>query len=101
MVHLEFEFGPAVSYVMLLDQPPPIKLPVTGDARAAAVRLGRCPKIQFDEPGDVRVPGSILPEGITIALPLRGSTTVTKHESLVGLIDIDHHVEVYAPRQNR
>lgn len=60
-----------------------------------------CPKITYDEPGDVRMPGSILPEGITIALPLRDHTTVTKHESLVGLIDIDHHVEIYAPRQNR
>jgi hypothetical protein len=59
-----------------------------------------CPKITYDEPLDVSVPGSILPEGITIALPLRDHTTVNKHESLVGLIDIDHHVEIYAPRQN-
>jgi hypothetical protein len=63
-----------------------------------------CPKIQYDEPSSDPDPGtgSILPEGITITLPLRGSTTVTKHESFVDHgIDVDHHVEIYAPRQNR
>jgi len=62
-----------------------------------------CPKIQYDEPSSDPGPGtgSILPEGITIALPLRDHTTVNKHESLVGLTDVDHHVEIYAPRQNR
>jgi hypothetical protein len=61
-----------------------------------------CPKIQYDEPSSDPNPGtgSILPEGITITLPLRDHTTVNKHESLVGLTDVDHHVEIYAPRQN-
>ncbi len=60
-----------------------------------------CPTYQSDSGGDVDVAlGSIWPEGITIALPLRDHTTVNKHESLVGLTDVDHHMEIYAPRQN-
>ena len=43
--------------------------------------------------------GSILPEGITIVIPLRDHTTTTKHES--GQAEVDHPVEIYAPRQNR
>ena len=62
-----------------------------------------CPTYQSDQGGDLDVStGSIYPEGITIALPLRDSTTITKHESLVaGGLDVDHKVEIYAPRQHR
>jgi hypothetical protein len=46
------------------------------------------------------VTADIVPEGITIAIPLRGHTTVTKHESTSGY-ELDHKVELIHPRQNR
>jgi hypothetical protein len=54
----------------------------------------------FDHTGLFAV-GPILPEGITIAIPLRDHTTVTKRESIPSGFDVDHKVELYPPRQNR
>jgi hypothetical protein len=46
--------------------------------------------------------GSILPEGITIALPLLGGhTTVNKHETNRVGLNLTHKVELYQPRLNR
>lgn len=64
-----------------------------------------CPGGQSNEGGLADAPvGSILPEGITIAIPLRDSTKVVKHESSITRgsgFELDHQVEIYAPRQNR
>ena len=64
-----------------------------------------CPGGQSNEAGFVDAPdGSIEPEGITIAIPLRDHTTVVKHESAITRgrgFELDHQVELYAPRQNR
>ncbi len=63
-----------------------------------------CPGGRADEPGgmDMAV-GSMEPEGITIAIPLRDHTTATKHESSNASprFELDHKVELYPPRQNR
>ena len=57
----------------------------------------------LDSAGDLGTTiGSILPEGITIALPLLGGhTTVSKHETNRIGLDLSHKVELYQPRQNR
>ena len=71
-----------------------------------------CGRGKFDTPGRLDVPvGSIQPEGITIALPLRDHTKVRKNESTIGnasptvsqnsFINIDIEVELYKPRENR
>ncbi|PYS30123.1 MAG: hypothetical protein DMF75_16395, partial [Acidobacteria bacterium] len=62
-----------------------------------------CPGTEptFDWTGLFAV-GPILPEGITIAMPLMSShTTVTKHESSRSGFDLNHKVELYLPRENR
>ena len=59
-----------------------------------------CPGGSSDLPGMVDVPiGSILPEGITIAIPTNAPTTATKSESAGGYV-LNHKVELYPPRQN-
>jgi hypothetical protein len=64
-----------------------------------------CSSRLFDTAGYVDMPvGSMWQDGITIALPRSDHTTATKHESMVlkgGNADVDHRVEIYAPRQNR
>jgi hypothetical protein len=61
-----------------------------------------CPKGRGDQPGALDVPvGSILPEGITIAIPQRDHTTTTKSETSRIGYELNHKVEIYAPRQNR
>jgi len=77
---------------------------ISGPLPATGYRFD-CQGKRFDTPGRIDVPvGSIWEEGITIAIPLRDNTTITKHESHVisgGSADVDHHVEIYAPQQNR
>jgi hypothetical protein len=63
-----------------------------------------CPGRLFDTGGSIDLPiGSMGPDGVTIALPVRDHTTAMKHESMLhrgGNVDVDHSVEIYAPRKN-
>jgi hypothetical protein len=74
----------------------PTERPAVGSRFDCPAPYGR-----LDSGGGMEAPvGSMYPEGITIAIPVRDHTTATKDESS-GPTAATHKVELYPPRQNR
>ena len=75
-----------------------------GPSDAPVRILFTCPRGSSDPGGATyEVVGSI-ESGLYVTIPIRDTTTTVKHESVITRatgFELDHHVELYPPRQNR